>query len=240
MHDPSKDCEGKYEYFYLNQHENKTVRAQYGVTLLIRADTAHPNALLFRFEDHENATKHLGRHPVRVHFDENGKITKTDVHQSDLDSTVSTKKSVILTTQLDWKQVSSALATDGPLTFKSVVKGAKDECDIEYGVVHADATSFEVIGNRNVTECSGTSHKTYEKYKDSTKVWKFAFDKTKSSNFQSLSVDIVDYFAPHVVITIESGFTFQGCEKFSDVWDTSDLIEDNRDYDKLSKHRKQH
>lgn len=210
--------------------------------MLVRSDQEHSNALLFHFENYDNATKHLTHHPVRVYFDDTGKVVKTDVHVNDSDSSVSTKKAVIFTTQLDWKQVTNALDKKGPLEFKSLVKGKTKECNIEYSVKQEDAKStFEVVAQRNVTECTKckSSHDDYEKYKESTKVWKFTFNKTKTSNFQSLSVDIVDYFAPDRVVTIESGFMFTGCEKYEEKWDTNDLIEDNRAYI-LNEQRKQH
>lgn len=211
--------------------------------MLVRADKEHPNALLFHFENWENATKHLSPYPVRVYFDDSGKMVKADTHVDDTDCSLSTKKAVLLTTQLDWEKVTSALATNGPLEFKSVVKGKTKECNNEYRVdVNDDSkTTFVVVGERNVTECTGGSeHKDYEKYAESTKVWKFTFDTSKSSNFQALSVDVVDYFAPDRVVAIESGFTYVGCEEFSDVWDTNELVEDKRDYEAMYECRKQH
>lgn len=241
LHDDTRgDCQSKYEYFYKNIHQNQTIRAQYGVTMLLRSDSEHHNSLLFSFANYENATKHLTPYPVRVFFDKNGKIIKIDVHVKDTDASVSTKKAVLLTTQLEWKQVTNAINKKGPLTFKSLLKGKTKECNIEYHVKGDSTSTFDVEGHRNVTECTGSKHKDYDMYKDSTKVWKFAFDTSKESNFQTLSIDIVDYFAPDHVVTIASEFTFMGCEKYQGNWDTNDLVEDTRDYNILHELRKQH
>uniref|UniRef100_A0A336MTQ6 CSON007156 protein n=1 Tax=Culicoides sonorensis TaxID=179676 RepID=A0A336MTQ6_CULSO len=242
LHDSSKDCQSKYEYFYLNKYENGTTRAEYGVTMLVRGDKENSNALLFHFKNYENATKILAEFPVRVYFDESGKMVKFEINPNDPDESVSTKKAIIFTTQLDWGHVTSALKKNGPSEFKSLIKGKTKECNIAYSVKVATPELFNVLAERNFTECTSSCNKThdYPKYNESTKTWRYTFHTSQTTNFIGLRIDIVDYFAPEKVVTIQSDFFFSECEKFTDDWNTTGLEEDTRDYSHLYEKRGKH
>lgn len=235
MHGSKGDCQTKYEYHYNLTHLDKPTRVFYTVDLFVRVDGSHPNALLMFF-DHLNITEHTSRKenedqslsnfPVRASYDSMGLLTKIETNPHESDFSYHIKKGIISTLQLPWTQIQDALHDKGPLEFATNITAKSSTCKINHLVHKMNDHEVCVTATRKVNDCDNAKYfqlDTYEKAKESKKVWKYHFDTEKTQNLHHVDIDIEDYFKPDENILINSGFKFKGCETLNGEWDDSNL-----------------
>lgn len=242
IHGGGDTCETSYSYNYDLTHLNKSIRVKFSVDVFARTDADHPSALLFFFKNYQIAeyensrepdagNRDLSAFPVRVTYDESGKIAKIETSPQESDSSYHLKKGVVRTLQLDWAAVKLALDGTGPETFDTQIKSKTIECKVSTHIHRAadNTNDFCVHSTRKHTDCNSKFIPTdYEKFKDSKKEWKYHFNTAKAVNFEHLKIRIEDYFKPDENMLISSGFEFKGCNEKLDTWDSSDLQEIHR------------
>lgn len=232
LHNGDADCQARYTYHYNNHHLQKDIFVQYQVDILVRVDKDHANALLVFFRDFKGTTPHqTDTHPVRVTFDDSGKIVKFENHPEETDFLYHFKKSILKSIQLDTAQVNAHKDSHDGASFHSDITDTHGKtCNIEYHVHRLDDDRLEVRGVRDVTKCNPASSNTYAKYKDSRKTWDYHFDKSIARNLLHLDIHAENFFAADQHLVHKIGLNFNWCEKPVKVWDVSGLAEEIRTY----------